>query len=347
MQSECKVIREEIARDFCTQILAKTKVPYKEATIVADSLVSADLRGVTTHGVISLPRYISSINSGAVRPSAKIEVVRDLRSTSLWDGCCSLGQVLGVRAMEKCLEKAEIHSIGAVGVKRSSHFGAAAYYAMKALDHGMIGVALTTTSPTMAPWGGREPLLGNNPFAIAIPCGKELPIVLDIAQSVVSGMKLHLLKKQGKTKIPKGWALNKEGKATEDLEEALEKMLLMPMGGHKGYGLALVIDVLAGVLLGAGYGLMAKDEEEGPGHLFAATRVDAFRPLKEFKEAMDERIRELRSSKLAEGVDRILMPGQIEFETETKRRSEGIPILRTIVDELNRLAESLGLENRL
>jgi len=164
---------------------------------------------------------------------------------------------------------------------------------------------------------------------------------------VVSGMKLHLLKKQGKTKVPRGWAMNQEGRVTENLEEAESRLSLVPIGGHKVYGLALVIDVLSGVLLGAGYGFSATDGEEGPGHLFAAIRVDAFRPLGECKESMDRRDRELKNSKLAEGTDRIIMPGEIEFESEIKRKKEGIPIPRPVIDELNQLAESLNLPDRL
>ncbi len=346
-ESDCRRVQENILRSFCIKILLSVKVPQEEGEIVADFLVSADLQGVSTHGVISLSRYVSLIKSGIAHPSAKIQVVKDSGSTTLWDGCGSLGQVLGIWAMEKCLDKAKTYGIGVIGVKKSNHFGTCAYYAMKALEHDMIGIVLSTASPLMAPWGGCEPLLGNNPFAVAIPCGKELPIVLDIAQSVVSAGKLHLLKKQGKTKIPRGWAMNKEGKTIENLEEALEKLLLVPMGGHKGYGIALVIDVLSGILLGAGYGFSAKDGEEGPGHFFAAIRIDAFRPIEEFKQAMDNRVRELKNSKLAEGADRILMPGEIEFETEIKRRKEGIPIPCVVVDELNQLAESLNLPARL
>ena len=338
-----KTIREKTLRDFCIEILSKVKVPYKERVIVADSLVSADLRGVTTHGVISLPRYISLINSGAARPSAKIEVATDLGPISLWDGCYSLGQVLGVWAMEKSLAKARDYGIGVIGVKKSNHFGACAYYAMKALDEDMIGIVLSTASPTMAPWGGCDPLLGNNPLAIAIPCERQLPVVLDMAQSVVTGGKLRLLQKEGKKKIPRGWAMNKEGRITEDLEEASKKLSLVPIGGHKGYGLALAIDVLAGVVLGAGYGPKAKDGEEGPGHLFIAMRIDAFRPMKEFKEVMDERVSELKSSKLSPGTERIFVPGEIEFESESRRRKEGIPIPCAVVDDLNRFAESLNL----
>ena len=347
-QPEHKIVKEKTLRNFCTEILMRAKVPQKEAEIVVDSLVSTDLRGVNTHGVINLPRYISLIESGAARPCARIEVIQDLYSTALWDGCGSLGQILGVRAMEKCLDKAERYGISVIGVKRSNHFGAAAYYAMKGLERDMIGIALTSGGPVMAPWGGCTQLLSNNPIAVAIPCGKELPIVLDISMSVVAGMKLKLLKKEGKTKIPRGWAMDKEGRVTEDIEEAMEAgPLLVPMGGHKGSGLALVNGILSGILLGAGYGFSASDGEEGPGHLFAAIRIDTFRPVEEFKESIDKRVRELKNSKLAEGFERILIPGEIEFEMENKTKKEGISIPHKIIDDLNQLAESLDIQDRL
>ena len=347
-ESKVKAVQEKRLREFCKAIFVKAGVPLDQADIVVDALVTTDLQGVITHGVIGIPRYVSLIKSGAARAAAKIEVVQDGGSVALWDGCGSLGQVLSVWAMEKCMEKASSYGIGAVGVKRSNHLGACAYYAMKALDEDMIGIALTGASPGMAPWGGCEPLIGNNPLGVAIPCGKEPPIVLDMAMSIVAGMKIQLLKREKKTKIPLEWgALNKEGEVTDNIAEFLEQPLLMPVGAYKGFGLALVIDVLAGVLLGAGYGFPATDGEEGPGHFFIAIKVDRFRPLDEFKEAMDKRVQEFKSSKLAEGFDRILMPGQLEFETEMKRKKEGIPLPYTIVQELNHLAESLDIEDRL
>ena len=346
-QSGHKIIQEKELKDFCRQILLTVKVPEEEAEIIADSLVVTDLRGVSTHGVLLMNRYVSLIIKGATRPAAKIDVVNDVGSIALWNGWRSQGQVLGVWAMDKCVEKAQTLGIGMVGVNEGSHYGMCAYYPMKALDKGMIGMTLCTCGPGMAPWGGREAMIGTNPISIAVPCGEEPPVVLDMASSTVSGMKLELMDMDGETRIPPGWALNKEGRVTENLQEALEKMLIMPLGGHKGFGLAMMVDILGGVLTDGGYGDSAGDEDKGPGLLFVAINIDAFRPLKEFKKAMDARIRELKNCNLAADTDRIYMPGEMEFETEIKRRKEGIPLALHVIDDLNRLAESVNVKDRL
>jgi LDH2 family malate/lactate/ureidoglycolate dehydrogenase len=235
-----------------------------------------------------------------------------------------------------------------VSVKNSNHFGASAFYAIQAVERGMIGFAATNAGPTMAPTGGREGRLGNNAFAVAVPAGNRPPLVLDMATGAVAWGKIFVAQ-QEKRKIPKTWALDKTGVPTDDPNAAAHQGLIQPFGGYKGYGLSLLIDILTGVLSGGGFSTHVRtlyQQLETPSqvaHTCAALRIDAFMPLAEFHQRMDEIIGLMRSCPTAPGVERIFVPGEIEYETERRRKTEGIPVNAELQKELTTLGAELGV----
>ena len=235
---------------FCCQAYTKVGVPADEAEIIADLLARADLRGVETHGVTRLPIYIRRLQKGYVRKECHLTPIKDKGPTAFLEAHGSMGHVVAYRAMEKAIAKAQEYGIGWVSVKDSGHFGVAGLFPMMALDQDFIGYIVSNSAPMMFPWGGRERIIGNNPMAYAVPADKCPPIVLDFSLGVVSSGKLILARKKGE-RIPFGWAVDKEGLPTDDPYEGYEGGgSLMPVGGHKGYGMVLVHEMLTAVLTG-------------------------------------------------------------------------------------------------
>ena len=292
--------------------LVKINVPADQALIITDSLVMADQRGVYTHGTVCLPRYIGLMNSNKMRKDASYTVIRETDAVQVWDGMSSNGQVLGNWAMNEAMRRARGHGIGLVAVKSSNHFGAGAYYAQLAQQEGMIGIAMSTGASTMAPWGGADRLIGNNPVAVAVPARDHFPVVLDMAQSVVAFGRVTNMKKEGRKEIPEGWALDSDGVPTRDIDRVYT---VVPMAKHKGFGTALIVDILSGILFGGATGARAADDREGPSCLFAALDIAAFGDSGDFLTALDERIDELKGSRLAPWADAVYMPGEIEHRT--------------------------------
>jgi len=338
-----EVVALEALLGLSGEILRGTGVPDADAATIAETLVWSDLRGVSSHGVARLPAYARRVEAGLINPATPARVIGEHQSAALIDAGNGFGQIAGLQAMSLAVEKARQGGSAAVGVRNSNHFGTAAYFALKAIVHDAIGLVVSNAAPAMAPWGGREPMLGTNPMAVAIPAFEERPIVLDMATSSVARGKIRLAA-ANRTPIPEGWATDREGLPTSDPAKALEGVVL-PMGGPKGYGLALVIDVLCGILLGAAAGRAVKaldDLADGPiraGHLFAALDIRAFMEPVKFRARVDEYVREVRSSPRSPGCERIFLPGEIEFETEEKRRRDGIPIGRAVLKELHSLRE--------
>lgn len=303
--------------DACVERFTAAGMPAEEAEIIACSLVAADQRGVQTHGVVCVPRYLSLIRQGKMRAKAAYETVRDNGVIAVWDGRRSSGQVLGHWAMLEAARKAKAHGIGLVAVRHSNHFGAAAYYAQLAAARGMIGIAMSTGSSTMAPWGGADRLIGNNPVAVAVPAARHPDIVLDMAMSNVAFGKISNLKKAGEKAIPAGWAYDADGVETTDIDRV---ETVIPMGAHKGFGMALIVDIVSGLLFGGATGARAGDDAEGPSCLFAALRPDAFGDSAAFMDALDARVGELKGSRLARGAREIMMPGEIEARQQESAR---------------------------
>ncbi len=324
-------------------------VPHGDADIAADALVAADLRGVDTHGVIRFSPnawYVKWLREGSMTAKPDIRIVSENASSALIDGDRGMGMVIGHRAMELATRKAKSSGVGMVGVRNSRHFGMSAYYAMKALPHDMIGIAMTNASRQVVPTFGREARFGTNPMCFAVPADKELPFVLDMATTTAAAGKLELAARR-ESPIPSGWALNEEAGPTTDPRVAQKARRLLPLGGsresgsHKGYGLAVLVEILCGVLTGTITAL--NDNQDPRGHFFGAIRIDSFRPADEFKRDMDRLIRELKSTPPIQGQERVYVAGEIEFETAKERAVNGIPLLDSVIKGLREVSELLDV----
>jgi L-2-hydroxycarboxylate dehydrogenase (NAD+) len=348
-----KRINHEKLTRFVQAAFEKLGVPAADAQIAAETLVAADLRGVDTHGVIRFSPhawYVKWLSDGSMTAKPNIQVISETPSTALLDGDRGMGMVIGHRAMELAIEKAKQCGIGMVGVRNSRHYGMSAQYAMQALAHDMIGIAMTNASRQVVPTFGREARFGTNPMCFAVPADKELPFVLDMATTTAAAGKLELAARLEKS-IPTGWALDEKAEATDDPRVAQKARRLLPLGGsrdngsHKGYGLAILVEILCGVLTGT---LTALNADQDPrGHFFGAIRVDAFRPVTEFKRDMDRLIRELKSTPPIQGQNRVYVAGEIEFETAEERAERGVPLLPSVLKGLREVSEQLGMPYNL
>ena len=357
--SEQRIVKAERLKEFCADVLRKLKVPREEAEITADVLVSADLRGIESHGVSRLPRYARRLMNGWIRPEARITVRRETPVSLLLDAENSLGQVVAYRAMERCIEKAKRSHIGFASVTNGNHIGIAGYYAMMALKENMIGLCMTNAWPLVVPTFGIEPILGTNPIAFAIPAKHERPFVLDMAASVVPIGKMEVYRRHGKP-VPVGWAIDENGDPALDAETVMRCVYkskrggLLPLGGleetagYKGYGLSLLVDILAGILPGAAYGPhVGTPEDPKPSNIgvfVGAIDINAFTPLHEFRERMDIMIKSIKASIKAKGQDRIYIHGEKEWELEEQHRKTGIPLYIQVWESLRDLAKQVNVE---
>ncbi len=356
--------KEDLFR-FTTQLLQKIGCPQSDADQAANVLVSADLRGVDSHGVARLSGYVRLHEKGRLNANPKITIAHETPSTAVVDGDLGLGLVVGPHAMNVAINKAKEVGSGWVSVKNSNHYGIAGYHAMMALEHDCIGISLTNASPLVSPTFSRERLLGTNPISIAIPTKDQPPFVLDMATTTAANGKLEVLQRKGKN-APEGWLQDKEGNITTDARGLINGGSMRPLGGdrehgsHKGYALGAVVDILSAVLSGANYGpwvppFVAFIEPnpnpvgEGLGHFFGAMRIDAFREADEFKYHMDNWIKRFRESETVDGEEKVLIPGDPEREMEEQRSREGIPLLLPVVEELIQMGEKFGvsLDNSL
>jgi LDH2 family malate/lactate/ureidoglycolate dehydrogenase len=327
-------------RKVITDIATAVGLDPHMAPIFADSLVTADLRGVKSHGTIRLPDYVRRVDSRVMDPRGAVQFLRDEGATGLLDGGNGFGQVAGYHAMRRAMAKAQAQGIGLVGVRNSNHFGIASYYAMMASASGMIGAVLTNASPAMNPYGSLAPLLGTNPIALAIPAGVAKPIVLDMSTSVVARGKIRFAALTGQA-IPLGWATDAKGEPTTDAQMAI-KGSLEPIGGVKGSGLSLIVDILCGILTNSCLTGEVKTivDVSGPartGHIFAALDIRHFIDLDVFRNSMDAVIQRIKGLPSKDGRE-IFLPGEIEFNLAARRAKEGIPLEEAVVHNLNTLA---------
>lgn len=340
----------EDLRFFCQQAYMKAGVPEKEAAIVADLLARADLRGIETHGVTRLPIYIQRLQKGYVRAECKMTYIKDNGPVAFAEAHGSMGHVVAYHAMRKAIEKAEEYGIGWVSVKDSGHFGVAGIFPVMAAEMGMVGYICTNSAPMMAPFGGRERIIGNNPLSYAFPAGTYPPVVVDFSCSVVSSGKLILARKKGE-KVPLGWAVDKYGLATQDPYEGYEGGgSLTPVGAHKGYGLTMAHEILTAVLTGGKWtrnikSLYEEDESgiQGTCHSFMVLDPNCFIGREEFKRNIDRYIKGIKESGKAKNVEEILIPGEPEFRTESRRLKEGIPFSPNTAEELAALGKSFDI----
>lgn len=317
-----------------------------DATLIADTLVQADLWGHPSHGVMRTFWYMDRLLSRATDPLATPVVDGGKGALAAMDGCKGMGQVVAKAAMQEAIRRAADFGIGAVAVRNSGHFGTAMYFTRMAAQAGMVGFLSTNASPAMAPWGGMAKQLGTNPWSWAAPAGKHPPMMLDISNTAVARGKLFAAAKRGDS-IPEGWAIDEDGRATTDPEAGISGTIL-PMAGHKGYGISALVDVLSGVLSGSAFGPnvvgpYVPEGDSGAGHLVIAIDISAVRPLAEFEQDMEILIRSLKSCPRADGVDEILYPGEPEHRHAEKSAEIGIQVPESVLADLKTGAEKLGL----
>lgn len=346
-------------QQFAFDIFQKMGCPADQATLATEVLLSADLRGIDSHGVARLSGYVRLWEANRIQAAPAIAITHESPSTAVVDGGGGLGLVVAPYAMKVAIDKARQCGTGWVSVRNSNHFGIAGYHAMMALGHDMIGIAMTNASPLVAPTFSIERLLGTNPIAVAIPAGTQPPFVADLATTTAANGKLEILQRKN-LEAPLGWIQDKEGNPSTNAHELKDGGALVPLGSdrehgsHKGYGLGAIVDIFSAVLSGANYGpwvppfvaFLAPPADPvgaGIGHFFGAMRIDAFRSGDEFKHHMDNWITRFREAKPVAGQSRVLIPGDPEREMEAIRIKEGIPLNEKVVEDLRQLGERFDL----
>ena len=329
------------------------------ATTATTVLLSADLRGIDSHGVARLSGYVRLWEAQRINATPNIQVVHETLSTATIDGDAGLGLVVAPYAMQIAIDKAKVAGTGWVAVSNSNHFGIAGYHAMMALQHDMIGMAMTNASALVAPTFSIEKMLGTNPIAVAIPANEQPAFVADFATTTAANGKLEILQRKN-ADTPSGWVQDKDGNPSNDAHALKTGGALLPLGSdkehgsHKGYALGSIVDIFSAVLSGASYGpwappfpaYIAMPENmpgKGLGHFFGAMRVDAFRPADEFKKHMDNWIQRFRNAKAADGYEKVLIPGDPEREMNTVRMKEGIPLVESVADDLKNTGHKFGI----
>lgn len=332
------------AHAYVKAVLEANKVSPEHASTVADCLVAADLRGVDTHGVNRIPSYVARIRQGVLEPTAEPELKEITPVVAQVDGKNGFGFVAAKLGMAKAIDMAKVFGIGMVSVKHSNHFGMSAWVVQQALDAGLMSLVFTNSSPALPVWGGKSKLMGVSPIACGAP-GNEHPFILDMAPSVAARGKIYKAKRRGE-KIPQDWALDAEGRQTDDPAAALEGVML-PMGGPKGSALAIMMDVFSGVLSGsafAGHVTNPYDPSRPAdvGHFLVAIKPDLFMSMEEFKGRMEYLYQRVVDSDKMAGVDRIYMPGELEQLTQEERTRSGIPYVEAEIQALNEEARQVG-----
>jgi LDH2 family malate/lactate/ureidoglycolate dehydrogenase len=343
------ILRFPVSRieQLCRDVFVKCGLLDDDAAIMADTVMKAEIRGIGSHGLMRLPAYCKRLIDKGSNPRPQLRTLVDLPSLMLIDGDNGLGQVVSVNAMQTVIGRAKQHGICFAGVTNSGHFGFGGYYPMMAASQGLIGIAASNCPPNMAVWGGSRAAIGNNPLAVAIPTAGAYPLVLDIAMSVVSGGKVRLSAIKG-TKIPLDWILDGEGRRTDNPSDLGVTGTLLPLG-HKGSGLAIMIEVLTSILTQSAMlseiGLWFRDTSKplNNGHFFGAINIEALVPLVDFKARIDVMIDELKSSPTMEGLSGIYMPGEIDHAAEQACLTDGVAVPTEVLKLVNDLAERLGV----
>ena len=358
MQEE--IFSYESLLTFTKQIFQKIGCSEKDADTAAKVLISADLRGIDSHGVARLNGYVRLWEAGRVNSTPEIRIIHETPSTAVVDGDSGLGLVVAPYAMQVAISKAKNVGTGWVSVKHSNHFGIAAYHAMQALAEDMIGIGMTNASPLVAPTFSIERLLGTNPICVVIPAGSEPPFVADLATTTAANGKLEMLQRKNHY-APPGWIQDKEGRPSTNPHELKTGGALLPLGGdrehgsHKGYALGAIVDIFSAVLSGANYGpwvppfpayipMPVDMPGQGIGHFFGAMRIDAFRPASDFKFHMDKWIRRFRSATPVDNSQKVLIPGDPEREIEAERKRNGIPLLHAVAEDLRFVGQKFQVE---
>jgi LDH2 family malate/lactate/ureidoglycolate dehydrogenase len=345
--------------EFAQNVFLKMGCSEEDALLATKVLLSADLRGIDSHGIARLSGYVRLWEAQRVNAKANVQVLYETPSTATLDGDSGLGLVVAPKAMRIAISKARIAGTGWVSVQNSNHFGIAAVHALMACEEDMIGICMTNASPLVAPTFSIERLLGTNPICVAVPAGSQPAFVADLATTTAANGKLEILQRKNGV-APLGWIQDKHGHPSTDPHELKVGGALLPLGGdrdhgsHKGYALGAVVDIFSAVLSGANYGpwvppfpayvpMPTDMPGKGIGHFFGAMRIDAFRPAADFKHHMDQWINRFRSAKTVDGFEKVIIPGDPEREMEAERAKKGIPLLGPVVDDLQYLAEKFNL----
>ena len=352
---EVKVYEIEALREFSTRVFRHLGVPKDDALQAAEVLAAADLRGIDSHGVARLHTYFDMLSEGRINPTPEVRVVHSLLSTATVDGDNGLGLVVAPQANRIAMDMAEKAGSGWVSVRNTNHFGIAGYYVLQALERDLIGWAMTNTTKLVAPLWGAERMLGTNPIAIAFPGKEEPAIVIDMASCAAAYGKIEMARRRGEA-IPDGWVIDSQGRGSTNPDDMVAGGALLPLGstrergGHKGYALAIMIDMLSGVLSGANWGPFAppfalrqeipkRSVGKGIGHFFGAMRIDGFIDGDSFKRQVDDYIRVFRATRPAPGTNGPLIPGDPEREAEQTRRENGVPVILPVVEELRDISQ--------
>ncbi|AFA75466.1 putative malate/L-lactate dehydrogenase [Gordonia polyisoprenivorans VH2] len=341
-------VKPEALANFGSRVLQTCGVPAADADLVADSLVQADLWGHQSHGMLRLPWYVARLRSGAMTATTTPETLMDTGALALIDGHDGIGQVLTEHARREAVARARAHGVGVVGVRNSNHFGTAMYYTRRAAHDGCVSILTTNASPAMAPWGGREKVLGTNPWSIAAPAPTGGGVVaVDIANTAVARGKIYLARNKGET-IPDGWAIDADGHPTTDPGKAIDGVIL-PMAGHKGYAITFMMDILSGALTGSRTGSDVRgpyeaDKASGAGHLFLAIDVAAMNSREDYLASVGALIDEVKSTPLVPDADEIFYPGELEDRAERDNLAAGgVALAPQTRDDLVDLATEAGI----
>lgn len=333
-------IKHQHLKEFCSSVFQKLGLDENSAHTVADNLIEAELRGVRSHGIAKVKDYVKFLEEGIFNPNPNIRIVKEDISILSIDGDFGMGSVTGKYAMEKCIEKAKTTGIACATVFNGTHFGMAAYYSMLALDNNMIGIALCNSGNIMTVYGGISRALGTNPISVAVPANKELPVVFDAATSEAAFNKILFSHIAGKD-IPLGWAVDKDGNPTTKAKDALEGAVV-PFGGYKGSGLAIIVNILSGVLNGAFLqgkkdSAIKGEHSNGVGFFFSAIDIEKFLDINLFKNSIDLFVKDLKSSKLDKHIEKIYMPGELEYLRKEENLENGILLVDGVLNDLKEI----------
>ncbi|MFX0042681.1 MAG: Ldh family oxidoreductase [Candidatus Hodarchaeota archaeon] len=360
MSNEIVYIDAETLERFMKDVFIGLGVPGEDANIIADVLITSDLRGIDSHGIQRCKMYYDRIREGIYEVKIKIDIIKDGPTTALWDGNCGMGHVIAYRAMKAAIDKAKKYGLGAVAVRNSTHFGIAGYYSLMAIKEGMIGLAVTNARPSIPPTFGVEPMLGTNPLTIGAPTDEEFPFLLDCATSIIQRGKVELYNRINKA-LPENTVINHQGEVMTEAGKVLEEMLerkaaLLPLGGkgeetagYKGYGYATVVELLSaalqeGIYLRDTLGIVENGQKRlKVGHFFLAIDINSFIGIDSFKETAGNIMRDLRTSKKDPSAERIYTAGEKEFIAESKRKKIGIPLNKSLQNDIKIMQEELGL----
>jgi LDH2 family malate/lactate/ureidoglycolate dehydrogenase len=341
------VIDGDDLRLFAERVLLAENVPPAKARLMADSLVAANLRGVDSHGILLLPHYVEQLRAGNIDPLTDGRIAGESAACLVYDGMHGIGQHIASICCDHATRLSRQHGIGVVSARNSSHFGAAAFWALRISRVGMAGMVMTNASAIVAPWQGRDGRIGTNPICLSVPSAGKGGWLLDMATTTVAKNKIVQAAARGETTIPAGWAMDSEGNPTRDAAEAL-RGLLMPLGGYKGSGLGMMVEILCGVLSGGAIGtevggLHLKNRTMDTSHFFLAIDIARFMPLQQFQERMERLIGTVKSTRPAQGFDEILVAGDPEWRAEQKRRQDGIPMDESLRKRLEALTAGVGV----